>query len=60
MLELGLATNLQNEQSYLSRGYFSESPSDAQVSGRKCETGNEIQVSKRSLEREKHTLNGNK
>ena len=49
MLELGLATNLQNEQSYLSRGYFSESPSDAQVSGRKCETGNEIQVSKRSL-----------
>ena len=36
-LESGSAVDLQNEQSYLSEGDLSKRPSDAQVSGQKCE-----------------------
>ena len=36
-LESDSATDLQNEQSCLSGGCLPESPSDAQVRGRKCE-----------------------
>ena len=41
LLESGSAADLQNEQSYLSGGGFPESPSDAQVSGRKYEAKSE-------------------
>ena len=36
-LESGSTVDLQNEQSYLSEGGLPDSPSNVQISGRKCE-----------------------
>lgn len=48
------ATDLQNEHSYLSGGYFPKSPSDAQVSDPKYETGNKYELLRESFSERKN------